>query len=151
VAERSPHFHVPQWSCRIPDYSFRAIQFGGNSEPCRGNSCEVFLVTSNVPNCGAADDFSRRSFLVTVAGAVLGSFVLPPLPGRAIDGTRRELLVPPQGSPESVIVWIEIIDGEDEIMVWRPESPEELAEARRFCEAATRFDLDDPTTHVVEY
>lgn len=87
---------------------------------------------------------TRRSFLVMLAGTVLGTYFLPSLKPLAKIKTPpaaqvcRLLDVPVKrslGSGRYLLVWMENTDDEGVVLMnWKPETPEEFAESRRFYE-----------------
>ena len=87
---------------------------------------------------------TRRSFLVMLAGAVLGTYFLPSLKplGKVKTTTatqvRRLLDVPVKrslGLGRYLLVWMENTDDDGVVLMnWKPETPEEFAESRRFYE-----------------
>jgi uncharacterized protein (TIGR02996 family) len=100
-------------------------------------------------------DVSRRSFLVMIGGAVLGTYALPACgASEAAEGTAvvtRTISKPLRKwltdrvfastrEPAFFLLWMEEgADGEMHTMVWTPETPAEIAEARRFYEDARNF------------
>jgi uncharacterized protein (TIGR02996 family) len=94
------------------------------------------------------DGISRRSFLVTVGGTVLGSFFLPeissgqPAVAAAVEEPmlKRHLLWFPAkmnwSDNDFTLMWVEQVGAERKTLIWRPETDEERAEARRFYDAA---------------
>jgi uncharacterized protein (TIGR02996 family) len=90
---------------------------------------------------------SRREFLVSLSGATLGKFVIPAV-GAALEslpaGSARQLLTVPTKTtrPDGsfFLLWVEQVGNSTESMVWMPETPDELAEAQRFYEAARGYD-----------
>lgn len=100
-------------------------------------------------------NLSRRSFLVAAGSAILGSFVLPRIGQTSVlpsledtttvlDAQIRRLVGVPHWNGHSFMMWSENIEGKDgklevKIMVWEPETEQELSEARLFYEAATKI------------
>src|SRR4051794_31507723 len=102
--------------------------------------------------------FSRRSFLVRIAGAVLGSYVLPRLDAvaavveatagaaEAAEPVRRLITKPLRKKAKRggyFLLWTEETDDGVRPVVWVPETDEEHAEATRFYEDARKL---NPTT-----
>ncbi len=87
---------------------------------------------------------TRRSFLVMLGSTVLGTYFLPSVKTLAktkiaIAAPLRRLLDVPikrsLGSGRYLLVWMENRDNEGVVLMnWKPETPEEFAESRRFYE-----------------
>ncbi len=87
---------------------------------------------------------TRRSFLVMLGTTVLGTYFLPSLKPLAKTKVavaaplRRLLDVPVKrslGSGRYLLVWMENTDNEGVVLMnWKPDTPEEFAESRRFYE-----------------
>ncbi len=104
---------------------------------------------------------SRRSFLVVLGSSVLGKFFLPQLGETSADAVepaeeatsqgdervRRLISKPTKKNTEEgrfFLLWAEIDENEDvQTMIWQPETPDELAEAQRFYDAARNFVPDE--------
>lgn len=102
---------------------------------------------------GKSAGTTRREFMVSIAGVMAGVFFLPLLPGMTkaskASQTVRNVLRPPvrQGrGARQVLVWLEEDkDGEIVVMQWQPETAAEVEKAKRFYEAAHRYQ-DVPST-----
>jgi hypothetical protein len=111
-----------------------------------------------------SEGLSRRSFLIAMGSAILGTFAMPEPPDTPADlpteapadptavlagKLRRVIGRPVKSQNGQTLAWMEKFesDGAVHVMVWTPETPEEWAEATRFYEAArwrswhTRDDL----------
>ena len=92
---------------------------------------------------------NRREFLLTVAGAAAGWVLLPQdfrevgnLPAGKLPEIR--LITLPTKSPTAdgrfMLVWVESTPDGTRTMMWNPETPEELADATAFYDAARRHE-----------
>lgn len=114
-------------------------------------------MSDDEPKTIASRGLPRRSFLVSLGSVFLGVFRMPAAPGgeaapaaRAeappvdpetgrIAGTLRRLVGRPVKSGKTgALAWTERWeeDGELHVMLWQPETPEEVAEAERFYRVA---------------
>lgn len=72
--------------------------------------------------------------------------------GKGQSQVVHRLLSPPERTAEGqILLWTEVIRGKSEIMMWTPETPEELEEAKRFLRAVERIDWTKPGIHEVRY
>lgn len=108
--------------------------------------------TNDEPRGG--EGVSRRSFLVTIGGAILGSYVLPrfaaaeaapaaaPAVAPVAEAVRRLITKPLKTKVKGggfFLLWTEQTDDGVKTMIWTPETEEEFAEAQRFYDDARRF------------
>ncbi len=95
---------------------------------------------------------TRREFLVTVQGAAVGTFLLPVVTGDvaavgAVPPTRRVLgrVNKLDVGGQFSLLWTELgDDGKPRVMVWNPETRQEVADARRFYDAGRGVGRDAP-------
>jgi len=72
--------------------------------------------------------------------------------GKGQSQVVHRLLSPPERTAEGqLLLWTEVIRGKSEVMIWTPETPEELEEAKRFLRAVERIDWAKPGIHEVRY
>jgi uncharacterized protein (TIGR02996 family) len=98
---------------------------------------------------------TRRSFLVSIGGAILGSYFLPSLDSGAgapvstdvAEAARRVLSKPLKTKSGNTfsLLWHEETDQGIRVMYWRPETEEEVVEADRFYWDARNFNPKNPT------
>jgi uncharacterized protein (TIGR02996 family) len=98
---------------------------------------------------------TRRSFLISIGGAILGSYFLPSLRSGAglpasidaAEATRRVVFKPLKTKTGNTfsLLWNEETDQGIQVMYWRPETEEEITEAERFYWDARNFNPKNPT------